>query len=855
MNCKKLLIMGAIVVGLCMGGSAFAQCSANLADGLGPTGGTYNFGETINYVITLQVPASPSPPALPNCTLTDVTVYFFPPGDLTPGESPCANLGLGTVVASGLTLAPGDPLVVLTGLDDEVLDYTIEAATCDDSLTLTANMAVTFFIEDAGDVQCDEKEAVNTVNATDTPLCDIEGPTEICDTVPEVLYCTANPADTYSWVVTGDGVIDGLDDGPCIVVNPTGPGGYNVQLTVCNDNGTVEGCCSTCDVDVTVVPEPICGIEGLPVVCEDSVDVVYSSLGTADSYSWVVIGDGVIDGPADGPTVMVDPTAGPGGYLVQLQVCNGAGEECCSECNLEVHVIEAPDCVIEGPESVCEDVELVEYCSGAPADTFLWTVTGDAVPASPDNGPCFVVSPTGTGTYTVELTVCYITLAPAIEPEPTDCCNSCELVVDIIEIPDCSIEGPKPVCEGSTGNVYCSADTADSYEWGISGNGDIIGPTDGPCVTVDAGAAGTYTLTLVVCNESDLGPCCSRCELVVTVDECGVLCTFTQGFYGNAGGKSCGGMTTTEIIEAALLGGPVIVGLDGRSIRFDSAECIILRLPCGGKPRALPEGLGNVNCADMAALKSAKLLKGKDDRINNVLVGQVVALTLNLRVSDTCLGEDSADLATWVLPEEFCTVPYDDPEACPQHYTIPAALVGKTAQQLLAAANAALAGDETYSISDIYTAATAINEGFDEGRLIVPCSLLNPDLIVTELEVLEYNSEPDPDVPLAPYWISYSYTVKNIGCSAVDLNGVSVQAMLSDDDVFGGPGDIPAGGVVLSTVEHILQPDDSFPGAFAANTTEDPATFGFLTLKVDWGEVVDESDEANNTAAAEINGD
>jgi hypothetical protein len=80
-----------------------------------------------------------------------------------------------------------------------------------------------------------------------------------------------------------------------------------------------------------------------------------------------------------------------------------------------------------------------------------------------------------------------------------------------------------------------------------------------------------------------------------------------------------------------------------------------------------------------------------------VLIGQVVALTLNICVSPGCV-EDAEDLAAWILPAEFCTVPYDDPEGCPKHYTIPADLVGKTVQELLAAANAALAGNTTYSL-------------------------------------------------------------------------------------------------------------------------------------------------------------
>jgi hypothetical protein len=71
-----------------------------------------------------------------------------------------------------------------------------------------------------------------------------------------------------------------------------------------------------------------------------------------------------------------------------------------------------------------------------------------------------------------------------------------------------------------------------------------------------------------------------------------------------------------------------------------------------------------------------------------------------------------------------------------------------------------------------------------------------PDLIVTDLEVTSY-TETD---------IYYSYTIKNVGDEPAVLEGptgdhydnVSVQALLSADQIYGGIGDLSAGGRVLS---------------------------------------------------------
>jgi len=301
--------------------------------------------------------------------------------------------------------------------------------------------------------------------------------------------------------------------------------------------------------------------------------------------------------------------------------------------------------------------------------------------------------------------------------------------VDVISTPEAPqgedlIDGPNNVCVDSN-TVYCSNAVADTYLWEITGDGTIVGPNDANCVTVSVGATtGGFLLTLTVCNIADTNDCCNSSELEVAIEECGgTYCTFTQGAWGNAGGKACGGKTTTELINQALTaaGGSIVVGVLGeRSITFDDANSILLRLPAGGKPGALPVGL-NVNASNQAALEAAKLVKKKGDAINNVLVGQVVALTLNLLVSDGCV-EDSEVLANLELLAEFCTVPYGEEEACAELSIIPESLVGMDVGDLLDAANAALAGDDAFSISDIYKAVTAINEGFDECRTIVPCN-------------------------------------------------------------------------------------------------------------------------------------
>ena len=68
---------------------------------------------------------------------------------------------------------------------------------------------------------------------------------------------------------------------------------------------------------------------------------------------------------------------------------------------------------------------------------------------------------------------------------------------------------------------------------------------------------------------------------------CQPYCTFTQGFWGNAGGF-VDGLSTTEILEDLLEEGPIFIG-DGEDCGFliPDAQCVLNLLPGGGRPRPL----------------------------------------------------------------------------------------------------------------------------------------------------------------------------------------------------------------------------------------------------------------------------
>ena len=197
-------------------------------------------------------------------------------------------------------------------------------------------------------------------------------------------------------------------------------------------------------------------------------------------------------------------------------------------------------------------------------------------------------------------------------------------------------------------------------------------------------------------NSSSISQEISICEPRIIFD---TYCTFTQGFYGNPGGKF-DGKTTTEILDAALAQGPIIIGQPGRSLTINSSKCILKLLPGGGVSTVLPVGeviVGN-NCSP------APIATKKNGTIGNILIAQVITLTINTRVD--------GNLNTLPLENLCFEVPQNILIALPPNPDV---------GDLLTYANAVLAGAAVQNLLAVNDVVTAVNESFDE--CAAPCNL------------------------------------------------------------------------------------------------------------------------------------
>jgi hypothetical protein len=112
-----------------------------------------------------------------------------------------------------------------------------------------------------------------------------------------------------------------------------------------------------------------------------------------------------------------------------------------------------------------------------------------------------------------------------------------------------------------------------------------------------------------------------------------------------------------------------------------------------------------------------------------------------------------------------------------------------------------------------------------------------PDLVFTDAKI---TSKTDSD-------IGFQYTIKNNGASTIpSLYNVSIQCFYSDNTIFYDSGDVAAGGSVLA-LNRSLAPGESYTGTFRAYGSV-PSGKNYLVFKVDWGNIVYEADENNNTS-------
>ena len=309
-------------------------------------------------------------------------------------------------------------------------------------------------------------------------------------------------------------------------------------------------------------------------------------------------------------------------------------------------------------------------------------------------------------------------------------------------------------------------------------------------------AAGSYNVTYTVQNSNG---CSNKACATITVNNCNALCTYTQGYYGNDGGKSCANgvsYTTKGLIAKALTsyGGTMRIGLSGRSVSMSANAIDIAKiievLPGGGSSLVLSPGDFTITGMPASYLKNGN--------INNTLLAQTITLGLNLGI-DSNLGNfvlKQGKLAT-AAPQGGCGSKIPMPRTCSfdlytptineyKYFDIPAVvnlLPTKTVQGLFDMANKALGGGTLpagVTLTNLANAVDVINNAFDGCRISMG---YNQSPLTCEADRAAFNVTPVPIVDNATVTYKFSY-VSDVTIQVWSLGGVMLYSQNDTNSYF-----------------------------------------------------------------------
>ena len=538
---------------------------------------------------------------------------------------------------------------------------------------------------------------------------------------------STTPGAIFAWVASNGGRINRGAD----TATPTAVEAGTYTLTV-TDPAT--GCTATDVAIVTVdksLPDVNAGADKELSCIITSVTLGGISATEGATYLWT--GPGIVSGG----TTLSPVVSAAGTYMLTVTGPNG----CIASDYARVTLNNIPPNVSAGADKAltCNITWVVlKGSSTTPGASFAWVASnGGHIVTGAD-----IATPTvdAAGTYTLTVT----------DPATGCTSNDVALVTLNIGIPDVNA-GPDKVIDCIVPSVTLSGNSTTpdvSFSWSASNGGHILsgGNTDSP--TVDA--AGTYTLTVTGPNG-----CLDTDDVLVTKEECDLAlhCTYTQGFYGKINGKTCDGKTALQLMEKSFVNRSSVVfgnkNSDGTGKYFElmknsisntsESYGIFQMLPGGGEPDALIGAAKSTDDISRWGNVPRSIKKATYGKILNNLLAQNIVLFFNMG-NDLTLGgvkledrymitQESIDCGS-TIPVPNTSTYVEIPESVLDYFKINN-LQG-TVNDLYVLANKVLGGitiTPKVSASDVNMAVDAINNGFDQCRILSGFSSDIPEFI------------------------------------------------------------------------------------------------------------------------------
>lgn len=375
------------------------------------------------------------------------------------------------------------------------------------------------------------------------PIVEINGDESVCE--DNIYTYSAENSDNldHKWIVEG-GIIQGDDNSSEIDIlwGESGNGAIKLiqthQTTDCNDSASI---------DIIINPLPLPEIIGEDDVCENSEVTYQAPVYTNINYSWDAEGGNIIgSSEAQQISVLWDKA---GQWSLRL-VMTDSQTSCSDSVDIPITVNDLPEAEIDGPSTVCENVEYT-YTSVYDAQSYNWIASGGQIIGSNIAKIVKVVfNNNGNSSITLELESedgCKIELTEQIDVNPTpepeisgaaQVCSDCLEIYSTTGLPDATNNW---TIEGGTINNQINNDKIE-VRWGKIGSGKIL-------------LSQTFTST----------GCSGNAELLVTINDAPT--TSITGKF-NVCEQSTETYTTSsnqEIINEWTVGGGTINGSNTES--------------------------------------------------------------------------------------------------------------------------------------------------------------------------------------------------------------------------------------------------------------------------------------------------
>jgi uncharacterized repeat protein (TIGR01451 family) len=346
--------------------------------------------------------------------------------------------------------------------------------------------------------------ATLTVNAL--PICSISGADAVCANSSSDLYSGPAGLAAYRWTIGGSATISGAANSQSVSVNAGASGSFTLTLTLTN----ASGCTATCSKTVANLALPTAVVSGSGTICPGNSTNIQAALTGAGPWT-VTWSDGVTQSnvTASPATRSVSPSASTTYTVTSVSDVNCAGTASGSA----VVTVNTLPSITANPTNkiVCagSSVSFAASASGSPTPGVQWQV-------SVDGGATFT-NILGATSSTYTFTASLSDNGKQFRAQFTNTCGgatSTAAALTVNALPACAIAGADAVCANSSNDLYSGPAGMTAYRWSVSGSATISGATNAQSVSINAGASGSFTLTLSLTNASG---CSSTCSKTVTI--------------------------------------------------------------------------------------------------------------------------------------------------------------------------------------------------------------------------------------------------------------------------------------------------------------------------------------------------